>query len=245
MIDVNLLNQIAAQDAGLTPEVAYPNQLVPQFEYVYPQQQMQPMQQMQQMPQPQYIDQNQQQHLYQQQMQPYSQQQVQQPSQHLMPGANNQLPTYEHKQQQAAQHDSKPAQGEWFEGKLISINLGIDGKQKEKCFGLIEIQGKTYSFNSYRNFIIIQTVWLKHLKVNAGGLDAKIQGTFKPKYNDPNTFILFAEDMEITNWTDLRTKAYAKEYPNGEAQKEHTVLKAAKLKLDKPKKESDVVENPF
>ena len=234
MIDVNLLNQIAAQDAGLTVEVVYPNALVPQFEYVYPQQQQMSIQQQ--------IPMQQQQPNYYQQQQV---QQVQQPSQHLMPGANNQLPTYEHKQQQAAQHDSKPAQGEWFEGKLISINLGIDGKQKEKCFGLIEIQGKTYSFNSYRNFIIIQTVWLKHLKVNAGGLDVKIQGTFKPKYNDPNTFILFAEDIEITNWTDLRTKAYAKEYPNCEVQKEHTVLKAAKLKLDKPKKESDVVENPF
>lgn len=239
MLDVNLLSKIAAQDSGIPMEE--------------PQQQMQPpMYDTQYQPNQQAMYQYQQQPMFQQtvqaqQMQPtaeiqYNQQQTQSS---LMPGSVNQLPTYEHKQQAAAQHDSKPAQGDWFEGKLISINLGIDGKQKEKCFGLVEIQGKTYSFNSYRNYIIIQTIWLKHLKVNAGGLEVKIQGTFKPKYNDPNTFILFAEDIEINNWSDLRIKAYAKEYPNSEVSKEHTILKPAKLKLEKPKNTSDVVENPF
>lgn len=245
MLDVNLLNQIAAKDSGIEIEQPYQQQ---QFQQPY-------------QPQPYQLDnQNNIQQFQQQYMQnpdlithPTQTAQITQTTQttqttpniNLMPGAVNQLPTYEHKQQAAAQHESKPAQGEWFEGKLISINLGIDGKQKEKCFGLIEIQGKTYSFNSYRNYIIIQTIWLKHLKVNAGGLDVKIQGTFKPKYNDPNTFILFAEDIEITNWSDLRIKAYSKEYPNAEVSKEHTVLKSAKLKLDKPKSASDVVENPF
>ncbi len=243
MLDINLLNKIAAQDSGIVVE-EQPQQQMQQMQQTYDMNQyapqMQQMQQMQQIQQPMY-DPNQQ-AMYQYAQQPQQQVQIQQ---NLMPGSVNQLPTYEHKQQAAAQHDSKPAQGDWFEGKLISINLGIDGKQKEKCFGLVEIQGKTYSFNSYRNYIIIQTIWLKHLKVNAGGLEVKIQGTFKPKYNDPNTFILFAEDIEINNWSDLRIKAYAKEYPNSEVAKEHTVLKPAKLKLEKPKNTSDVVENPF
>ena len=163
MLDVNLLNQIAAKDSGVEIEQLPQNQ---QFQQPYQQQQFQQPYQPQQFQQP-----------YQQQpyqisnqdnVQQFQQQYMQNPDLitqttqttqttqitqttpniNLMPGAVNQLPTYEHKQQAAAQHESKPAQGEWFEGKLISINLGIDGKQKEKCFGLIEIQGKTYSFNS-------------------------------------------------------------------------------------------------
>lgn len=131
----------------------------------------------------------------------------------LEPGNNNPAPEIK------KEYESKPATGEWFEGILKSANIGQTSKGKDNVYGLIEMDvngnNQTFTFQSYRSFIILQILHLKAEGVFTNSLNYKIkvQGKFKPKYNDVTSYMLFAEDMEIEGRSDLRTKAYAKEEP--------------------------------
>jgi len=113
---------------------------------------------------------------------------------------------------------SKPAQGLRYEANLLSINLGTDASGKEMCYGMLSMMNvdntkKTYSFRSYRSYIIIQCIWIKALSLVIYNKPCVVQGNLKEKNNRLGEYLLFAEDMEIKEFPDLRNKAYAKELP--------------------------------